>query len=293
MESVLVFAIILIAVIAAAGPVIASGVAGGFNLSAENPAEYARQYFFAHPFLVAYLLFLISVAGLAALVVHSWIEAGSFGTYMEGERRAERVDALAPDRFTVFTIDLWFAQARLFWRRFFVLYNVVWSIYLLLIMLPLLAIATAVVLTGATQAGMVAGCVVLVTWALVALVSSLITQAWSHIALAAMVDQSLSVRQALRVGWSLLWRRLGDVLAGVLVIIGISLLMGVVASAFFVGMSMFDDLPGGELILFPFQLILSFTQLFFSLFLSGWITAAFVAIVARAPLTSARPDIDP
>jgi len=280
-----IFAIILIAAIAAAGPVIASGVAGGFNLSAEDPAEYMRRYLFAHPILVAYLLLLISIASLAALAVHSWIEAGSFGVYLEGESRSARAAAFEPDPFTVFTIDLWVSLARRFWWSFFILYNVIWGIYLIIILIPLIGVATLVLMTGASQGGMVAGCAVLVIWAIMAVFGSLITQAWSQLSLALMVARSMTVGASLRAGWSLLWRKLGDVLVSVVVILGISLLMGIIAAAFFVGIDILDDMPGGGLVIFPFQMIISFTQAFFSLFLSGWITAAFVAIVARAGVT--------
>lgn len=275
--------IVLGGVVAAAGPVIASGITGGFNLKANDPLEYIRTYVFAHPILLGYLLILLTIVSFVAVALHSYIQGGSFATYLEGERAAATREPATAGRFRVFDIDRWFVSARRFWWKFFVVYNVVWGIYFSVMLVPLLVIAVAAFSFGETKAAAIVGCSGLAFWVLLLVVSSIFVSIWSQLVLAALVRDDSALRVALRTGWGILLHQAGTIVVAVLILFAISFGVGLMLAAFFSGAGVVEDYPGASMILLPFMIVFSFAQMVFSYFTAAWFTATFVAIVARDP----------
>src|SRR5688572_16658048 len=169
---------------------------------AEAP-EDAVMVLLEHPFLVLWVLLVFVVVLTFAMVVHSFVQAGIVGCYIDGERAAAPSNNLSRARFRVFTPELWLRHARTKWWPVFLIYNITWGVFFLLLLIPLVAIAFLTFLGRESPGVLFIACGGLVVIFGVMFIGGIVVQLWTTIAIALGVA-GRRVGESVRDGWDLL-----------------------------------------------------------------------------------------
>lgn len=234
------------------------------------------------PVLVLGLAGMLIVWGLA-FVAYSYFQAGIYGILYEADRRAPAMGAASRQQLRTFTLPSFQAWASRRTWPFFWLMNL-FGIYSLLPILVYAALIAAAFRT-ATMAGLLGlGCVGLL---LVTLPLCLVLL-WYLTSQASLAEATVSgIRQASRLGWDVLMRRLGAVLLLVVISIALSLLFSLVFAPLGLAVDMMagDDLwvRGGA------QFFLSLLQTLPNALLAVALAGALVALV-RSEMRSASEE---
>ena len=247
--------------------------------SGGGPEQFAEALL-AHPVLLI-LGFLVVCLGLvAALAIHAFIEAGAVGIYLEGWKAAAALGSQNRQVYDRFSSDAWIAHARRSWWKVFLVYNAIWGLFGLILILPLIAIGVAIV--GMVQQNALAaiGCLGAGVLIVVTLVASLIFNVWTRLAVADAVERSGTAGESVRRGWQLIFGRLSDVVVVVAVFIGVSIGTMVIFGSLYFVIGIISNLA--PLASLPVQLMVSLGNNVLSVILSGWLAAAMAGVLLKS-----------
>lgn len=256
-------------------------LAGAFELfdSLENPDEVLEQIMsFESLLTIAASLAILLVGSILLLAVHAFVESGVTGCYIDGERSA--AGANPPRRsFAVFTPERWLRHARARWWHVFLIYNITWGIFGIIVMLPL-AVAAAIVAVGRENPfAIVAGCAVAVAAIFGLILIGVLVSLWTHIAVACAIVRSGSVRESLRLSVTSLRRQWLAYLIAFVVTFAVSGGVGMVMFFMSTVAGALASLPHAGIAFVPLQILVSVAQAVASLVVSSWLVAAVAAIV--------------
>ena len=246
--------------------------------SFDNP-ERVAEWIVENPHLLAVMFGLALVVGLIGIVIHSFVIGGVIGCLVDAEKMAPQdgprssMKAFSPER--------WLAWCRQTWWPVFLIYNVTWGVYGLVLLVPcifLLALMFAVDGAGAT---IVAGCIGLAIIVVIALIGGIIVMAWSRAALAISIEGDRDVMGPVRDGFRVCLDRFGEVAVLYVVMTGIAFGVGGAVVSFNFGMELVS--PRGSMvpIALVVQIVLSLIQSAVSVVTSTWTVASTVSIVHR------------
>jgi hypothetical protein len=224
------------------------------------------------PVLVLGLAGMLIVWGLA-FVAYSYFQAGIYGILCEADRRAPALGTASRQQLRVFTLPSFQAWASRRTWPFFWLMNL-FGVYALLPILVYVALFAAAVRTATTAGLLGLGCVGL----LVVTLPMCLMLLWYMTSQASLAEEMVSgIRQATRMGWDVLMRRLGAVLLLVVISIALSLLF----SLLFVPLELAVDLTAGDdlWVRGGAQFFLSLLQTLLSALLAVALAGALVALV--------------
>jgi hypothetical protein len=277
-EYVALIALILVTVFGGLFPAIFLGVFRSVFERAEAP-EDAAMVLIEHPFLILWVLLLFLVVITFAMIVHSFVQAGVVGCYIDGERVAAASRSLLRSRFRVFTPDLWLRHARTKWWPVFLIYNITWGLFLLLLLIPLAAIAFLTFLGRESPGVIFIACGGLIAIFGVLLIGGIVVQLWTTIAIALSVA-GRRVSESVRDGWDLL-------VSNPLPFVAILVVSFVVSFAVFgfIGIGSFSIGLFGVfdmgLFMLPLQIGISLFQNALSVAIEAWFLAAAIAVVLQ------------
>jgi hypothetical protein len=266
--------IVIAGVIVALLPIMAGGVMELIG----NPDEieqWIEATISGNPLIIVYILAILGVVLIPVMILYSFLEAGKIGVYLDGERSASHSAVAGRERYKVFDPARWFAWGRQFWWRLFLIYNVLWGVLLLVLLLIGAVAALLIALLIDNPAAVAVGCIALLVVLFVMIVGGMLTFLWTQLAVTVTVRDGRGVLDGIGEGWRLLGRRLGDsVLLSILLII-ISFAIATLFSSFFFGMGLLNAIPGAALILAPLQIVFSLLQSLVQSFVSSLVSAAF------------------
>ena len=277
-EYIALIGLILLTVFGGLFPAIFLGAFTSVFERAEAP-EDAAMLLMEHPFLILWVLLLFGVVLTVAMVVHSFFQAGVVGCYMDGERAAASSNNPTRSRFRVFTPELWLRHARTKWWRLFLIYNITWGVFFLLLLIPLVAIAFLTFLGRESPGVLFIACGGLVAIFGVMFIGGIVVHLWTTIAITLGVA-GRRVGEAVRDGWNLL-------VSNPLPFVGILVVSFVVSFAVFgfigigsFSIGLFSALDMG-LFMLPLQVGISLFQNALSVAIEAWFLAASVAVVLQ------------
>lgn len=277
-ENVALLVLIVLGILAVVVPI---GLTGAFfeELVAENPEEVLEAVLGKAllPALFAVLVF--SVILVVGLAIHSFVQAGVIGVYAEGERQAAHGANLHRNRFKVFTPEKWVSCARRDWWPYFIIYNVIWGVWGLILLVPLLVIVPAMWLTRDEPEMMLPlACGGLALVVLLMVVTGFLAHLWCTVAIV-LRTSGRSTAAAMGEGWRLTLRRAAPliVIAIIAIVVSFAAASGVSVGAF--GLGIISSIPGFGLVTLPMQVAISFLQSAVSIVVYGWFLAAVVSVV--------------
>lgn len=242
--------------------------------------------------VLLYAFAIIFVLVFIVMIVHSFIEAGCARVYIDGERAAGAAIDGDRARYRAFSFDRWWDGAKDGWWTIFWIYNLIWSVACLILLIPLLpTIATMFLFRDQEGVVACAGCFGLVAMVLLAIPVTIVAGVWTQKAIVVAMARDCGARDAV----STSWREVKlDFLRHVVVALAL-MAVSLVGSSLFGGisgaLSFASPTPRLMLALMPFRVVLWVLSTAFSAAVGGWMLASFAALstpVGRLPLVVDR-----
>ena len=231
--------------------------------------------------MLLYILGLITLVLLVFVVIHAFVSAGIALVYVDAERATAGIARPARPQFRVFSGERWMRGGRQNWWPVFWIYNIAWGFAALIILVPLVLGAIAMVLARNSEGGViVAGCGTLVVTLLVAIVVSIVTNLCSQKAIVVNAATNANAAASLGLAWTQFVADAGRhiVLA---VIMFVVMMAGSSVFAGFSFMSGWNDSAAFNLAIFPLQMIGSVANSIFSAAVTSWFIASLATITAN------------
>jgi hypothetical protein len=279
-EGIAAIGLIILVIAVSVVPLIWAGV----SLSAAPPGDTFEDFLrwlgaswplFIVVFLAATVLVLVLVG------IHSFVQAATSGVLVDGQRKAGPELLGDRKRYAAFDAESWFAHGRRHWWTVFLIYNVVWGVAGIVMLLPLIPTAVVAWWLRDSDGIWVAGCLGLAVTLGVVIVASIIATIWSNLAIVAAVARNLDTLTSIREGGRIFRVAIADVVIVVVGLWAISAAAGMLFVAMHMSISAISMIPFAGFITLPFQIGASFVQNAISLFVGIWMMAAFATIIVR------------
>jgi len=278
------FVLVLLVVGSIIAAIVPVGIAAAFsNLdlkNAENSLQAVAALVIEHWPVVVYLFVVATIVLVVLLAIHSFVEAGSARVFVDAERNGAGA-VRSRESFRTFTMDRWLQGGRASWWTVFWIYNIVWGVGGLILLIPLLLTLAGLFMVTETGGIVAVACGGLfLTFAIVfplAVVMAVLTQK----AITVAVARSAAARAAIRTGWSEIRRDFGRhfVVAFIAFVIAVG---GSMVIASFTGpMTIARDIghsPLMSIAFAPAQVISSIAQTVFSAAVGLWFMAGYIAL---------------
>jgi hypothetical protein len=233
--------------------------------------------------LLLWIFLGISVLLLIFILVHSFVEAGCARVFAHAERVAGPEVAGPRARYRTFTIDRWWAGAKEGGWTLFWIYNAVWGLAGLLMLIPLLPTAALVFLLRPNEgAAVLTGCLGLILSLLFMFVLALGAGIWSNRAIVTWGVHGTGARESMSIAWQAIRADLGRHVLSALAILVVTFAGSMFLSSFsmFAG---FGELFGqGEalfhVITLPLRFAGSILSSAFSALIGSWTLATYTAL---------------
>ncbi|MFN2443115.1 MAG: hypothetical protein ABR517_10575 [Thermoanaerobaculia bacterium] len=274
-ESIAMIAVIVATVFVAVVPLFVGAAAG--MPSFDDPDSLARWVLGVSPLLVLFLLIVITLVFGLAVLLHAFVQGGVFGVFAEAERRG--TEGAGRDFFRVFTPEMWWRDSKRFAWSFFWIYNIVWGIAALVMLLPLIPALIGAILLRDSEMLLIPTCLGIAATVAVGLLAGLVAIIWSHVAFAEAVRTGAGARESLRLAGVRLRQRPGAILLVVVSYFAISMVVGGFVGGFAFGLDAANVIPGVGVAFIPFRIVLSLLNTLVSAAFGCWMTAAIVAVV--------------
>jgi hypothetical protein len=197
---------------------------------------------------------------------------------VDAERGTATIPAPARQLFRFFTAERFFEGARRFFWPIFWIYNIAWSVGLLIILVPLLAVGVLMLLLRESPPALATvGCLGLIVTVFLAIGVTIVTFIWSEKAVVVSVARGIGASAALSQSWTEfkadVARHLGvTIILFILTIVGQSVL-----STFGMTFSWHDSAAFNFSVL-PLQVMSQLASTVFSAFMTSWFLACFAAL---------------
>lgn len=280
-ENFLLLLLIAGSVIAAIVPLGVTAAFSSFDLKdAENPVQVAVALVVDHWPVIVYLFVLASVVLLILLAIHAFVEAGSARVFVDAERNSAAV-VRPRESFRTFNMDRWMQGGRASWWTVFWIYNIVWGVGGLIVLIPLLLTLGALFLVTETAGIVAVACGGLLLTFLVVFPLVVGMAVLTQKAITVAVARSAAARPAVRAGWTEIRRDFGRHLAVAFIAFAIALGGSMVIGSFSGPMAFTKDithLPLMSIAFAPAQVVSSIAQTVFSAAIGLWFMAAYVGL---------------
>lgn len=251
-----------------------------FNAPDVDPgsiAEAVAEWVVANVAMVAWLFVAVFLLFGVAMLVHSYFHAGVTGTFVEYERRGEAWtwrEAWRRFDFSRF-VELSLHRG---WRVFWI-YNVVWGVAGLFLLVPLVLLLGVVLLLGENAAAIVVACCGIVLVVLVGIVIAIITGAWAQIAITIGIAADRGAVAASSAAGDLIRARLGAVAIVVVVFLAVSIGVSSMTSTMSLAFDAAGLMPGGEWLMLPVRIVFAFVSSLLSSVIGLWLASSLAILV--------------
>ncbi|HWW61152.1 MAG TPA: hypothetical protein VN181_07285 [Thermoanaerobaculia bacterium] len=229
--------------------------------------------------VLVYVFAIIVVLVLIVMMIHSFFEAGCARIYIDGERAAGAAAAGGRTRFRAYTFNAWWEGAKDGWWTIFWIYNLVWSVAALILLVPLIPTIAAMLIFRNQEAVLAcAGCFGLVVMLVLAIPVTIVASVWTQKAIVVAMARNCAARDATRTAWAEV--RL-DMMRHVMVALAL-LAISFVGSSIFGGISsgLSFAAPNARMViaLMPIRITMWVLSTAFGSAVGGWLLAAFAAL---------------
>jgi hypothetical protein len=200
------FGIAIVAVVGLIVPLLVSAGVKQWTLpEGTNPSDVVLKILSEHAALFTYLFLFILAIGTVMVAVHSFVTAGAARIYVDADRKVPDAEQLRREQFEAFTMERWSAGARGAWWRLFWIYNATWTMFGLILLIPVIVLALLTMIAALSDAGMgavvAATCGGLALVVIVAIPLALVIGTWTQKAVVVCLARDAGTAEALRSGW--------------------------------------------------------------------------------------------
>lgn len=294
-ESLLFAGIVIASILAAVIPaVVAAGLSKDDIVNSSDPGGAMISWLFGHLMLFVWFFALAFLVLGVLIAIHAFVEGGSTQIYVDGERAASKyrpasqpsapsVGLESPtyvrDDFRVFTVDRWLAGGAAFWWRIFWVYNLAWSVSLIVVLVPLILTIIAMLAISDTVGRVVVGCSGVALSVLILIPVGIVTSIWCKKAITICVARAAGANESLRLGWREFRADLGRHLAIALIMFVVSLALNSLVSGFSIPMTFTEHkIPSAALMFAPVRLIAGVVQAMIGAAVGSCFLACFVSM---------------
>lgn len=244
--------------------------------------EAVMEWLMANAAAAAFIGLAIFLLFGVATLIHSYFQAGITGVFVEYERRGVTWGwREAWSRFDLQAV-VQFAMSR-GWRTFWV-YNVVWGVAGLFLLVPLVLILAVVLMIGENAAALVVACCGIALAAAFGMVLAIVAGAWAQLAITIGIATPRGAVAASSAAGDLIRARAGAVVVVMLVFFAASIGISTVSSTMGLAFDSAALLPGGDLIALPLRIAFTFVSSLASSILGLCLASCFAIIVHEGPL---------
>jgi hypothetical protein len=279
-ESLLFAAIVIAGILAAVVPaIVAAGLSKDDIVNSTDPGGAVIEWLVGHLMLFVWMFALAFIVLGIMIAIHSFIEGASARIYVDAERAAAKRPGATRDDFGVFTFDRWLAGGAASWWRIFWVYNLAWSVSLLLVLVPLVLTVIVMLAISDTVGRVIVGCSGVALAVLILIPTGIVTSIWCKKAVTICVARAISANDALRAGWREFRADLGRHLAVALIVFVISMALNSLVSGFSIPMNLTQNkFPTMALMFAPMRIFAGVVQGMIGAAISSFFLACFVSM---------------
>lgn len=274
---------IVIAFVIAIVPIVIAGVVSTSDLGDMTLEAFMERFILGSPLLVTGVILIFAVVTLPVMIVHAFHESGKARVVLDADRAAgSSLERVAYSRFDV---QRWWRAGVEQWWPVFLILNIVWSIALSLMLVPLAVVAALLVRSVYTEGGFGIPCGAALAMLPIVLGLSIIAHSWSELATLHHMSTGRGAVECSRAAARLLRSHPQQVLGTGFLMFLITIAAVITVILLQMGVGMMSSLPGIALMLVPLQVLVSIGQSVVTAFLSAWTTAAFASLyVSTSPI---------
>jgi hypothetical protein len=250
-------------------------------------ADDLRDFMISHLGIFLYVIAVVTVLSLILIAIHSFVIAGAARVLIDGNRRASA--ALTRDRFRSFTFEHWLDGGREGWIGVFWIYNLVYGLVGLIVVIPFSIIAVAVLASLIAEmkvAAIASGCIGVPVVVFLAIFCSILGAVWAQKAIIVCIEERRGARDAMREGWREARADMSRHFGVAFVLFVIAVGGGGVISMLSFGFSAPGFAHGAgaalALMLLPLRLVLTAVSAVFHSAVGLWSLASFAALSEKA-----------
>lgn len=282
-EMVLMLAIVIGAVIVIVLPILVSiGIDAGSLASPDEVEEIVATI--ATKWMLLLWIFLgVSALLLVWMLVHSFLEAGAARVFVDGDRVAGPELRGPRSRYRVFSFERFVAGGKDGWWSVFWIYNLIWGVGLLLLLVPLVpTVAGMVVLRGNEGAMALTGCFGMIATLLLMIPIAIAAAVWCNRAIVNWATRREGAADAVKQAWVDIKSDFGRHIVTALAIFVVSFAASMFFSTFSMFASLGEAVGGNEgmvlAMTLPLRLLVSLVNSLFSTLIASWFVATYAAI---------------
>lgn len=279
-ETLLAVAIVIAAVLAAVIPaVVAAGLSKDEIMNSADPGGAVIEWIVGHLMLFVWFFALAFIVLGIMIAVHSFVEGATTRIYVDAEKAAASRSIATRDAFRVFTFDRWLSGGASSWWRIFWVYNLAWSVSLILVVVPLIITMVVMLAVSDTAVRIVVGCAGLALAVLILIPTGIATSIWCKKAITICVSRAVSANDGLRAGWREIRADFGRHLAIAVIIFVISMALNSLVSGFSIPMNITQNkFPTMAVMFAPVRIIAGAIQGMIGAAVSSFFLACFVSM---------------
>ncbi len=278
-ENFVLIMIVVVSIVAAVVPVaVAAGMSHFDFTRGEEPADVIATLAVEHWVLILYILGIATVVLAVLIAIHSFVDAGAALVFIDAERNAGASPANR-NAFRAFNVDRWLQGGRGSWWSVFWIYNIVWGLGGLIIIIPLMLTLVLMFIVSDTSGRVVTACGGLFFTFLIGLPLAIVLALITQKAIAVTVSRSAAATASVRLGWREIRADFGRHLAVAFIVFVIMIGGAMVISLFTAPLSFVRSIgsaPFTSIAFAPTQIISSIAQTVFSAAVGLWFLAAYV-----------------
>lgn len=278
------FVLVLLVVGSIIAAIVPVGIAAAFShldlKDAENSAQVVAALIVDHWPVIVYMMVVATIVLFVLCAIHSFVEAGSARVFVDAERNGTG-DPRSRESFRAFNMDRWLQGGRASWWTVFWIYNIVWGLGALILLLPLLLTLAGLFMVTETGGIVAVACGGLFLTFLVAFPLVIVMAVLTQKAITVAVARSAAARAAIGAGWSEIRRDFGRHFAVAFIAFVIAVGGSMAIASFTAPLSFVKDIghtPLMSIAFAPAQVISSIAQSVFSAAIGLCFMAAYVAL---------------
>lgn len=270
-ETILFLAIIVGAAIATIVPfLVSAGLSDFGDMKPDEIAQTIATKLMANWILIVYALVVMLVVFAILIAIHAFVDGSTAQILVDSERINTN---------PAFDLGRWFRGGVSTWWRIFWLYNAIWSIAGLVMLVPLTATLVAMLLIPSAGGRVVMGCGGLAISVLVMFPAAIVAAIWTQKAVAVVVGRNTTVTEAMRASRVEIMADFGRHAVVAILLMAISIAGSMAISMVGWPLSfMKHDSSAMFGVIAPLQFAISCLQSIFSAAVNTWFLAAYISL---------------
>lgn len=270
-EAIVMIGMLLWAVLAMIIPFAISAGMGRFENLGDAPSAAAAiaTAIIEHWIVIVYALVIFMVVLFLAVMLHSFVDAGCTQILVDSERQEVRPS---------FDMRRWLQGGRKSWWAVFWIYNLIWSIAGLVLLVPLTITLAGTIIVDENMPRIAIACGGIALTILIFVPIAVISTLWTQKSIAVCVARGVKAAEAMRAARREGTADFGRHFAVAIIVMVVSLGGAGVLSMFSFPASMMRAGSVSLGIIAPIQIIVSVAQSIFSAAVGTWFLASFVAL---------------